>query len=83
MLPQPREEARNLVALIGRNGNTVESIRQLIAVPANIEQALKHYARLHPQDAEGVEIVLEFRRLVAKEFDRLVRGRPRLDLVNA
>jgi len=39
----PREEALSLFALVGRNVDTVESIRELIAVPHPIETALLLY----------------------------------------
>ena len=67
----PREEALSLFALIGRNGDTVEPVRELIAVPPRMEAALLLYAERNPEDALGIERVLEFRRRVAEEFDRL------------
>jgi hypothetical protein len=68
----PREEALSLFAMIGRNGDTVESVRELIAVPARIEAALLLYADRNPGDASGIERVLQFRHRVAEEFERLV-----------
>jgi hypothetical protein len=58
--------------MLSRNGDTVESIRALIAVPPKIEEALTLYARQHPEDAFGVERVLRFRQRAAEEFERLV-----------
>ena len=58
--------------MLGRNGETVESIRSLIAVPPEIEDALTLYARRNPEDAFGIERVIRFRRRVAEEFERLV-----------
>ena len=69
----PREEARSLFAMIGRNGDTVESIRELIAVPPNIEDALLLYAARHPEDAPGIKRVIEFRRQVAEKFEQWVK----------
>ena len=69
----PRQEARNLFAQVEKNGVTVESIRELIAVPPKIEQALRQYVRRHPEDAEAIEKVLSFRKRVREEFDRLAR----------
>ena len=69
----PRDEARSLFVLIRRNAASVESIRDLIAVPPEIEAALCLYARHHPEDARGIEKVLSFRKRVREEFDRLVR----------
>lgn len=67
----PREEALSLFALVGRNGDTVESIRELIAVPPHIEAALLLYAERNPEEAFGIERGLQFRRRVAEEFERL------------
>jgi hypothetical protein len=67
----PREEALTLFALVGRNGDTVESVRELIAVPPRIEPALLLDAERNPEDARGVERVLQFRRRVAEEFEQL------------
>lgn len=57
--------------MIGRNGITLESSRELIVVPAEIEQALRVYGQRHPEDAEGIQRVLEFRSRVAKEFEQV------------
>jgi hypothetical protein len=67
----PREEAMNLFALVGKNGGTVDSIRELIEVPPDIERALRLYIRWHPEDAYGVERVLRFRKRVGEQFERL------------
>ncbi|MFY9531443.1 MAG: hypothetical protein WBC04_12360 [Candidatus Acidiferrales bacterium] len=69
----PAIEARALFTLIGRNGNTVEKIRALIAVPPEIEAVLRAYAVRYPEDGASVEQALEFRRRVGEEFERLVR----------
>ena len=37
----PRQKARDLFALVGRSGVTVESIRELITVPPAIERILQ------------------------------------------
>ena len=73
----PRQEARALFAMIGRNGDTVESIRELIAVPPRIEHLLRLYLRQHPEDSDGVERALEFRRRVSEEFELLTACRKR------
>lgn len=65
-------EAQMLFAMVGRNGDTAESIRELIQIPAKIEAALRIYVRSFPEDAGGIEGVIEFRRQVAQEFERLV-----------
>ncbi len=58
--------------MVGRNGDSVETIRELIAVPAKVEAVLLAYAKRHPEDQQGIEGALEFRRRVAEEFERLV-----------
>jgi len=68
----PREEARILIEMLGRNGDTVESIRELIAI-SEIEEALTLCARKHVEVTLGIERVLKFRRRVAEEFERLIR----------
>jgi hypothetical protein len=68
-----KAEALMLYAMLGRNGDTAETIRELIRVPANIEAILRAYARSFPEDAAGIEGVIEFRRRVSEEFERLVR----------
>jgi hypothetical protein len=70
-----RSEARNLLALVGRNGDTVDSIRELIAVPSDIERTLRLFLRQYPEDSDGVERVLEFRKRVAQEFEQLTSRR--------
>jgi hypothetical protein len=68
----PRDEARGLFGLVRRNAASVESVRDLIAVPPEIEAVLCLYAKRHPEDARGIEQVLRFRKRVQEEFDRLV-----------
>jgi hypothetical protein len=41
-------EAQILFDMVGRNGDTVEGIRELVRVPAKIESALRIYARKVP-----------------------------------
>ena len=65
-------EARNLFALVGRSDITVESTRELITVPPDIQRILRLYLRRHPEDAPGIEKVLRFRKRVREEFDRLM-----------
>jgi hypothetical protein len=67
-----REEARILFEMMIRKREAVESIRELIAIPPEIEEALTLYARKYPEDAFGIEPVIRFRRLVGEEFERLV-----------
>jgi hypothetical protein len=39
----------------------------------DIERTLQLYLRRHPEDARGIERVLQFRERVSAEFERLVR----------
>lgn len=77
MYAAPVIEARILFTLIGRNGNTVEKIRELIAVPPEIEAVLRAYTVRYPEDGASVGRALEFRRRVGEEFERLVKHAPR------
>jgi hypothetical protein len=74
---RPTDEARSLFKLVGRNGDTVESVRELIAVPPETERNLRSFICQHPEDALGVERVLQYRRRVAQEFERLCRRKNR------
>jgi hypothetical protein len=69
----PRDEARGLFVLIRSNAASVESVRDLIAVPPKIEGVLLLYAKEYPEDARGIEKMIGFRKRVLSEFDRLVR----------
>ena len=55
------------------NVDSIESVRDLIAVPPEIEAVLGLNAKHHPGYAPGIEKVLSFRKRVRAEFDRLVR----------
>ena len=62
-----------LCRMLGYDGNTVETMRQLIAVPPRIERVLLAFAQAHPEEAHSIEKSLKFRQAVAREFERLVR----------
>jgi len=64
--------------MVGRKGDTVETVRGLIAVPPKIERILRSYMQRHPEDALGIECVLRYRKRVAEEFDRLLAIVPRV-----
>ena len=73
-------EANALYRMIG-DENTVEAIRELIAVPPLIERVLLAFARAHTEEAYSIDRNLKFRLAVAREFERLVReGVPVADL---
>lgn len=59
--------------MVRRNRDTVESIRELIRVPAKIDRVLNQYLRRHPDDADGILQILEFRKRVAEEFEQLAK----------
>jgi hypothetical protein len=50
----------------------IEELRELIAVPPNIERVLRAYAKAHVEDAQWIESCLKFRKAVAEEFERLL-----------
>ena len=55
---------------------TIAETRALIAVPPNIDAALRAYVRAYPTDAHIIS-VLEYRSKLAEEVERLVAGRKR------
>jgi hypothetical protein len=68
----PLDEARDLYRMVAYGSCTVESIRELISVPPEIESALRLYAEQFPRDGQRIHCVLRFREKVAQEFERLV-----------
>jgi hypothetical protein len=68
----PLDEARDLHRMVTHGSCTVESMRELISVPAEIESALLAYANRYPKDGERIHCVLQFRRKVGVEFERLL-----------
>ena len=69
----PKWEARCLVQLLGKNGHTIEALRELIRVTPKEEAILRASALHSPNLAEHIERVLRYRLQVAQEFERLVR----------
>jgi hypothetical protein len=57
--------------MVGRNGDTVESVRELIAVPPETERTLRSLYLPASRGRLGIERVLQYRRRVAEEFERL------------
>lgn len=49
--PSARWEARALYHMLGHDGNTVESARELIAVPPKIESVPRTCTKESPEDA--------------------------------
>ena len=70
----PLDEARDLHRMAVYGSCTVESIRELISVPPEIEATLLAYADHYPKDGNRIRCVLQFRRKVGMEFERLLNG---------
>lgn len=71
-LPAAEQEALGLLQLVGRNGDSAETIRQLIRVSPKEEEILRAFAAEHPRYAAKIEAVLQFRGEVAKLFEKLL-----------
>jgi hypothetical protein len=70
----PLDEACDLYKMVSAGSSKIDEIRELIAVPAQIEEALLAYAERYPKDGARIHCVLLFRERVAEEFERLVRN---------
>jgi len=70
----PRDEARDLYRMVACGNSSIESIRDLIAVPDHIAATLREYVKRCPEDGGRIEGVLQFRGRVADEFEQLVEG---------
>ena len=68
----PKAEARALLEIMRQTGETADDIRELILVPPEIQSLFRSYALEHPEEFHAIEQVLDFRRRVGEEFDRLV-----------
>lgn len=66
-----RIEARALLVMVGRQDTTLETVRELISVPPEVEALLRAYALANPAEAGELETGLRFRRRVLEEFERL------------
>ncbi len=67
-LPSPRTEAKALFRMVGRNGDSLESLRALIEVGENVKQMMFKNA----PDEKEVRRMLLFREQVLAVFDELV-----------
>ena len=72
----PLDEARDLYKMVSSGSCPVEEIRELIAVPKLVEEALLAYAERYPKDGRQIYCVLLFREKVAREFERLIESDP-------
>lgn len=68
----PIDEARDLHKMVRCGSCSVGEIRDLIAVPKPVEEALLAYAERYPKDGQPIYCVLLFREKVSKEFERLI-----------
>jgi|SRR5882762_7801707 len=66
-------EAHMLYKLLGRNGDSAESLRRLISVTPTEEIELRDWAACSsPRVAVGIDAMLHYRQEVLRHFDRLV-----------
>jgi hypothetical protein len=65
--------------MLGQDGNSVEELRELIAVPPRIEGALRAYVKAHPEEQHCIARVIKFREAVARKFECLVRDGVQVD----
>lgn len=65
-----------MVQLLGKNGHTIDNLRELIRVTPKEEAILRASALHSPILAEHIERVLRYRVQVAQEFERLIRALP-------
>jgi hypothetical protein len=69
---EPKSEAHDLYRMVRYGSFAIARVRELIAVPPEIESALRAYAVAYPEDSGNIERVLGFRKKVAQEFERLI-----------
>ena len=67
----PAFEAQGLFALL-ENGNTVDDIRRLIEVPADVQASLRAFICSYPEESFEIAYMLSFRQKVALEFERIL-----------
>ena len=65
--------------MLGQDGNSVEELRELIAVPPRIEWALRAYLKAHREEQHFIARVIKFREAVARKFEFLVRDGVQVD----
>ena len=70
--PSANAEAGSLFRLIGSNGQTADTVRELIAIPPRELSILQALTKSSPELSRRVEHAIEFRQQVLEEFDRLV-----------
>jgi hypothetical protein len=70
----PIDEARDLYKMVRCGSCSVGEIRELIAVPKPVQEALLAYAERYPKDGQPIYCVLLFREKVSREFERLIES---------
>jgi hypothetical protein len=70
----PSDEARDLYRMVRFGSCTIGEIRELIAVPKHVSEALLAYAERYPEDNERIRCILQFRERVAEEFERRIEA---------
>src|SRR5258708_15947231 len=76
----PTVEAEGLFRLAGKNGDTIETLRELIGVNDRELTELREWAACSsPAIAVGIEKMIDFRTAVLDEFNRLVENAHRDD----
>lgn len=65
------QEAKGLFHLIGRNGQTFQTVRDSIRPDEQLERSLFSFIGKNSPEAHSILEASEFRRLVLAEFDRL------------
>ncbi len=79
-----KQEALAVYAMLGKNGDSIESLRQLIAVSPTEKSELEEWAACSsPAIALGIENMLRFREKVLEEFDHRVENARRADSAEA
>jgi hypothetical protein len=59
-----------------RHEKSADSIRELIAVPPQIEALLWNFVKQYPTERRLVEKTIRFRQCLGEEFERLLTPRP-------
>lgn len=69
-IQEARREARELLAMSQRRGEDLGAIRELIAIPPDVEAKFHRWAVLDPRN-DWIESCLVYRRTVLDEWDRI------------
>jgi hypothetical protein len=59
--------------LVGKTGETVQTIRDLILIDQRLEKILQTFVKSSPYETMWVLRAIQFRRLVLEEFNRLAK----------